>query len=65
MSVVNELIRSEQDGTLSFGNYLLDTKSKLSDFEHGGDMYKVKLIMRLQNSRKWFICIRICTRNSS
>lgn len=42
MSVVNELIRSEQDGTLSFGNYLLDTKSKLSDFEHGGDMYKVK-----------------------
>ena len=42
MSVVNELIRSEQDGTLSFGNYFLDTKSKLSDFEHGGDMYKVK-----------------------
>ena len=42
MSVVNELIRSEQDGTLSFGNYLLETKSKLSDFEHGGDMYKVK-----------------------
>ena len=42
MSVVNELIRSEQDGTLSFGNYLLDTKSKLSDIEHGGDMYKVK-----------------------
>ena len=25
MSVVNELIRSEQDGTLSFGNYLFDT----------------------------------------
>ena len=48
MSVVNELIRSEQDGTLSFGNYLLDTKSKLSDFEH----IKLKLIMRLQNSRK-------------
>ena len=42
MSVVNELIRSEQDGTLSFGNYLLDTKSKLSDFEHCGDSYKVK-----------------------
>ena len=42
MSVVNELIRSEQDGTLSFGNYLLETKSKLSDFEHAGDMYKVK-----------------------
>lgn len=27
---------------LSFGNYKLDTKSKLSDFEHCGDTYKVK-----------------------
>ena len=42
MSVVKELIRSEKDGSLSFGNYELDTKSKLSDFEHGGDSYKVK-----------------------
>ena len=42
MPVINELIRSEQDGTLSFGNYKLDTKSKLSDFEHCGDTYKVK-----------------------
>lgn len=42
MAVVNELIRSEADGTISFGNYLLDTKSKLSDFEHNGDLYKVK-----------------------
>lgn len=42
MAVVKELLRSEQDGTLSFGDYTLDTKSKLSDFEHGGDVYKVK-----------------------
>ena len=42
MPVVNELIRSEKDGKLSFGNYKLDTKSKLSDFEHCGDSYKVK-----------------------
>lgn len=42
MSVVNELIRSEADGTISFGNYKLDTKSKLSDFEHCGDSFKVK-----------------------
>jgi hypothetical protein len=42
MAVVKELIRSEKDGTLSFGNYTLDTKSKLSDFAHGGDVYKVK-----------------------
>ena len=42
MAVVKELLRAESDGTLSFGNYLLDTKSKLSDFEHCGDSYKVK-----------------------
>ena len=34
MSVIKELIRTEEDGTISFGNYELDTKSKLSDFEH-------------------------------
>lgn len=42
MAVINELIRSESNGTVSFGNYLLDTKSKVSDFEHNGDLYKVK-----------------------
>lgn len=42
MPVVSELIRSEQDGTLSFGNYELNVKSKLSDFQHCGDLYKVK-----------------------
>ena len=36
MPVVNELIRSEEDGTISFGNYKLDVKSKLPDFEHCG-----------------------------
>jgi len=42
MPVIEELIRSEQDGTISFGNYKLETKSKLQDFEHDGDLYKVK-----------------------
>lgn len=42
MPVINELIRTEADGTLSFGNYKLDTKSKVSDYEHCGDSYKVK-----------------------
>lgn len=42
MAVVDELIRKEDDGTLSFGNYVLEQKSKLSDFEHDGDLYKVK-----------------------
>ena len=42
MPVIEELIRTEQDGTISFGNYKLETKSKLQDFEHDGDLYKVK-----------------------
>ena len=42
MSVVSELIRTEADGTISFGNYELPAKSKNSDFEHDGDLYKVK-----------------------
>ena len=42
MPVIEELIRTEQDGTISFGNYKLDKKSKLQDFEFEGDLYKVK-----------------------
>lgn len=42
MATVEELIRKESDGTLSFGNYSLGEKKKVSDFEHQGDLYKVK-----------------------
>lgn len=42
MPVIEELIRTEQDGTISFGNYQLETKSKKADFEYQGDLYKVK-----------------------
>lgn len=42
MSVIKELLRTEADGTISFGNYELDQKTKLSDFEYNGDLYKVK-----------------------
>lgn len=42
MAVIRELIRSEADGTISFGDYTLKTKAKLDNFEHKGDMYKVK-----------------------
>lgn len=42
MAVVNELIRSEANGSISFGNYELSAKTKLSDFEHEGNLYKVK-----------------------
>jgi len=42
MAVVEELIRIEENGTISFGNYKLEEKSKKSDFEYKGDLYKVK-----------------------
>jgi len=42
MAVVEELIRTEADGTISFGNYELDLKAKVTDFPQGGDLYKVK-----------------------
>lgn len=42
MAAVTELIRTESDGSLSFGNHLLTEKSKKEGFECGGDQYKVK-----------------------
>ena len=42
MAVVSELIRSEADGTISFGDYTLPQKSKLDNVKHAGDLYKVK-----------------------
>ena len=42
MSGIKELIRTEEDGTLSFGAYELSEKAKKSDYEYEGDIYKVK-----------------------
>ena len=42
MAAVSELLRSEQNGAISFGNHTLSAKAKLEDYEHGGDLYKVK-----------------------
>lgn len=52
MAVISELIRSESDGTLSFGDYTLDQKSKLSGFEFEGDNYKVKTFNEITKLEK-------------
>jgi len=52
MAVVKDLIREESDGTISFGNYTLDVKSKVSDFEHEGDLYKVKTFSEITKLEK-------------
>ncbi len=42
MAVVEELLRSEADGAISFGNHKLAKKAKVEDFKHEGDLLKVK-----------------------
>ena len=52
MAVVEELLRSEKDGTISFGNHVLGSKAKLEDFEHSGDLYKVKTFKTMTRLEK-------------
>ena len=52
MAVVEELIRKESDGSISYGSYLLDTKSKKDNFEHNGDLYKVKTFKEITKLEK-------------
>ena len=42
MAAIKELLRAENDGTLSFGDFELNEKKKLADFEFKGNVYKVK-----------------------
>lgn len=52
MSVVKELIRSEANNTISFGNYGLRDKKKVEDFSHMGDIYKVKTFEEITKLEK-------------
>ncbi len=52
MAVVEELLRTEENGAISFGNYALETKAKVEDYEHGGDLYKVKTYRKLTKLEK-------------
>lgn len=42
MAIVEELLRSEADNAISFGNHKLAAKAKVEDFQHAGDLLKVK-----------------------
>ena len=42
MAAISELIRTEANGTLSFGDYTLGAKTKLDNYDFNGDKYKVK-----------------------
>ena len=52
MAAVKELLRAEADGTLSFGDYTLDSKTKLDGFEFKGDLYKVKTFKEITKLEK-------------
>ena len=63
MAVVAELIRSEANGTISFGDYTLGAKSKLDNFEHAGDLYKVKTFREITKLERngMFVYSRNCS----
>lgn len=42
MSIVKDLLHSESDGSLSFGNHELASKEKVEDFSYNGKSLKVK-----------------------
>ncbi|MDD3183728.1 MAG: endosialidase [Anaerostipes sp.] len=42
MAVVTDLFQSEENGTVSFGDYTLGTKAKKDGIEFEGDLYKIK-----------------------
>lgn len=52
MVAVKELLRAENDGTLSFGDYTLGSKTKLDGFEFQGDIYKVKTFSEITKLEK-------------
>lgn len=52
MAIVKELLRTEEDGRLSFGDYTLASKTKLDNFEFEGDLYKVKTFSEITKLEK-------------
>ncbi|MCQ2522197.1 MAG: endosialidase [Lachnospiraceae bacterium] len=52
MAVVKELLRAEANGSVSFGDYTLATKSKVEDFKHGEDVLKVKTFQEITRLEK-------------
>lgn len=52
MAAVKELLRSESDGSLSFGDYTLASKTKKDNYEFEGDIYKVKTFSEITKLEK-------------
>ena len=48
----NTIIRKGQNGSISFGDYKLQEKTKVSDYEVNGDLYKVKTFYEITKLEK-------------
>ena len=58
MAIIDEIIRMEEDGAISFGDYLAEEKKKRDNFEAEGSQYKIKThneITRLEKNGKLFL----------
>lgn len=52
MAVIDALIREEETGALSFGNYELASKTKKDGFKYNGDIYKIKTFAEITKLEK-------------
>lgn len=52
MAVIDDLIREEENGAISFGNYELATKTKKDGFNYNGDIYKIKTFKEITKLEK-------------
>ncbi len=52
MAIVEELLRAEEDGAISFGNHKLAQKAKKEESLQAGDVYKVKTYQAMTKLEK-------------
>lgn len=52
MAYVEELIRNEENGKVSFGNHSLPEKKKVENFKSGNDLLKVKTYSEMTRLEK-------------
>lgn len=52
MAYVEEVLRSEENGTVSFGNHSLPSKTKIENFKSGNDILKCKSFKEMTRLEK-------------
>lgn len=52
MAAIGEIIRTENDGTVSFGDHTQKEKKKADNFTHAGNVYKVRTFAEITKLEK-------------